>query len=349
MSTDTVINGKTWSTATADQQADASGSGYILIRTDGDPLKKTQKTELQSLGVQIQEFLGGGGSSEGDDEDYQQIYLCGYPKGSSLDPIRTLGYIDYADVYSSDLVIHDAVERLRARPVARHANTTNTFDSASVGGPSRFGAVGNFIANWTGIFSTRTEQPVYSMQANSVPVASEDEAVEVDVLLHHDITSEAQQEVVDKILAVDGLKELTTDDDSGIIRLKINENVLENIAQLDEVRVIHPVNERVLMANIARGLLGFPVQDKPSTANDPMTPPYSPLSASIFTSSSSSCRYQGRDQLVCVADTGFDKGSTIDVHQDFTDRVKALHPWGRTGATDDPDGHGTHVCGYGVH
>ncbi|KAK2050880.1 hypothetical protein LY76DRAFT_651878 [Colletotrichum caudatum] len=99
MSTDTVINGKSWSTATAYQQADTSGSGYILIRNDGDPLKKTQKNELQSLGVKIQEFLGSSGSSEGDDEDYQQIYLCGYPKGSSLDPIcpfyslRSVGHL----------------------------------------------------------------------------------------------------------------------------------------------------------------------------------------------------------------------------------------------------------------
>ncbi|KAK1963105.1 subtilisin-like protease [Colletotrichum sublineola] len=262
MSANTLINGKSWSTATADQQADASKSGYILIRTDGDPLRKTQKTELQSLGVQIHEFLGGGGCYGGDDEDYQQIYLCGYPKGHSLDSIRALGYIDYVDVYSSDLVIHDAVERLRARPV-------------------------------------------------------------VDVLLHHDISGETQHELIEKICNIEGLKNVTIDEESGIIRLNVEEGVLKSIADLDEVRVIHPVNERVLMANVTRRLLGFPVLDTSSTTN----------------------RDESRDQLVCVADTGFDKGSTTDVHRDFTGRVKALHSWGRKGSSDDPDGHGTHVCG----
>jgi hypothetical protein len=339
MSADVVINGKSWSTAAADQQADASGSGYILIRTDGDPLNKAQKTELKSLGVQIHEFLGGGGCCEGDDEDQQQIYLCGYPKGSSLDPIRALGYIDYADVYSSDLVIHDAVERLRARPVVHRANTN---------GPSHSDALSDFVvANHAGIISARTAPPVFYMQvANSpVHVASENKTVEVDVLLHHDIIGEVPQELIDRICAVEGLKELTTDEASGIIRLKIDENALEIIAKFDEVRVIHPVNERVLMSNIARRLLGLPVLETSSAINDTTTPPPSSPSSSF---SSSSCRYQGRDQLVCVADTGFDKGSTTDVHQAFTGRVKALHPWGRTGVTDDPDGHGTHVCGYGA-
>ncbi|KAK2013307.1 subtilisin-like protease [Colletotrichum eremochloae] len=279
MSANTLINGKSWSTATADQQADASESGYILIRTDGDPLRKTQKTELQSLGVQIHEFLG----------DYQQIYLCGYPKGRSLDSIRALGYIDYVDVYSSDLVIHDAMI-----------------------------------------------DPLHG--------ASRDRTVEVDVLLHHDINGETQHELIEKICNIEGLNNLTIDEDSGIIRLNVEEGVLKSIADLDEVRVIHPVNERVLMANIARRLLGFPVLDTSYTTNrDESTLPLSTPPTSVLFSSSSSCRYQGRDQLVCVADTGFDKGSTTDVHRDFTGRVEALHSWGRKGSSDDPDGHGTHI------
>jgi len=338
MATDVVINGKSWSTATADQQADASGSGYILIRTDGDPLNKAQKTELKSLGVQIHEFLGGGGCCEGDDDDQQQIYLCGYPKGSSLDPIRTLGYIDYADVYSSDLVIHEAVERLRARPVVHRANTN---------GPSYLDAPSDFVvANHAGVISARTAPPEFYMQVADSPVhvASEDETVEVDVLLHQDVIGEALQELIGKICAVEGLKELTTDETSGMVRLKIDEDALESIARFDEVRVIHPVNERVLMSNIARRLLGFPVLET-SSLNDTTTNPPSFPSSSF---SSSSCCYQGRGQLVCVADTGFDEGSTTDVHQAFTGRVKALYPWGRKGATDDPDGHGTHVCGYGA-
>ncbi|KDN60949.1 hypothetical protein CSUB01_07318 [Colletotrichum sublineola] len=339
MSANTLINGKSWSTATADQQADASKSGYILIRTDGDPLRKTQKTELQSLGVQIHEFLGGGGCYGGDDEDYQQIYLCGYPKGHSLDSIRALGYIDYVDVYSSDLVIHDAVERLRARPVVHRANTN---------GPLRPDAPDNLVVNYSDILSSRTAPTFRSTQEMIDPLhgVSRDRTVEVDVLLHHDISGETQHELIEKICNIEGLKNVTIDEESGIIRLNVEEGVLKSIADLDEVRVIHPVNERVLMANVTRRLLGFPVLDTSSTTNrDESTLPLSTPPTSVLFSSSSSCRYQGRDQLVCVADTGFDKGSTTDVHRDFTGRVKALHSWGRKGSSDDPDGHGTHVCG----
>ncbi len=47
---------------------------------------------------------------------------------------------------------------------------------------------------------------------------------------------------------------------------------------------------------------------------------------------------------MAVADTGFDKGSTEDVHPAFTGRVLKLYPLGKAIPTD-PDGHGTHVAG----
>ena len=53
--------------------------------------------------------------------------------------------------------------------------------------------------------------------------------------------------------------------------------------------------------------------------------------------------------MVAVADTGFDKGSTDDTHpafrNKFRSRVTQLYPLGRSRKSDDPDGHGTHVCG----
>lgn len=48
----------------------------------------------------------------------------------------------------------------------------------------------------------------------------------------------------------------------------------------------------------------------------------------------------GADQVVGVADTGID-----DVHEDFAGRIKKSFARGRTDLTDDPAGHGTHVCG----
>nr|KMM67516.1 kp-43 peptidase [Coccidioides posadasii RMSCC 3488] len=52
------------------------------------------------------------------------------------------------------------------------------------------------------------------------------------------------------------------------------------------------------------------------------------------------------DDVVAVADIGFDKGSTQDVHEAFTGRVKKLYPLGKStsGTTGHPDGHGTQVC-----
>ncbi|THC96005.1 hypothetical protein EYZ11_004504 [Aspergillus tanneri] len=55
--------------------------------------------------------------------------------------------------------------------------------------------------------------------------------------------------------------------------------------------------------------------------------------------------YEGQGQIVAVADTGFDKGSTVDTHPAFKGRVRQLHALGRHNKSDDPDGHGTHVCG----
>lgn len=323
MSTDAVINGKSWTTATADQQADTCTSGYILIRTTGDPLNKAQKRALKSLNVDLHQFHGGGGPGEHEDEDehQQQIYLCGYPKGGALNPLRSLDFIDFVDEYPNGLVIHDDVQRLRARPMTRRTNS----DGPSV-------SMASNSNNTSSGVSARMAEPVFHMQAAQEFVFV-DKTVEVDVLLHHDIGS-ISQALIDRICDVPGLKEFTTDDASpGVIRLRIDEDSLEQIATFDEVRVIHPVNERVLMANVARQILGLAhprsTDADPSSAAD--TPPL---------------RYQGRDQLVCVADTGFDRGSTTDVHDAFTGRVKSLHAWGRPGGSaNDPDGHGTHVCG----
>lgn len=53
----------------------------------------------------------------------------------------------------------------------------------------------------------------------------------------------------------------------------------------------------------------------------------------------------GSGEVVAVCDTGFDIGSTVDVHPAFSGRVKALYSIGRPGSADDTDGHGTHVAG----
>ena len=58
----------------------------------------------------------------------------------------------------------------------------------------------------------------------------------------------------------------------------------------------------------------------------------------------------GSGQIVAVADTGCDKGSTSDIHADFAGRVKAGYGWTNgayksSASWEDFDSHGTHVCG----
>ena len=54
---------------------------------------------------------------------------------------------------------------------------------------------------------------------------------------------------------------------------------------------------------------------------------------------------EGQGQTVAVCDTGFDKGSTTNVHAAFAGRVETLYALGRTNNPNDPNGHGTHVAG----
>ena len=46
-----------------------------------------------------------------------------------------------------------------------------------------------------------------------------------------------------------------------------------------------------------------------------------------------------------MCDTGFDKGSLTNVHPAFANRVQKLYALGRSGKSNDPHGHGTHVAG----
>ena len=58
----------------------------------------------------------------------------------------------------------------------------------------------------------------------------------------------------------------------------------------------------------------------------------------------------GAGQIVAVADTGLDKGSTSDIHADFSGRIVAGYGWSSGAYSSsyswgDEDSHGTHVCG----
>lgn len=103
------------------------------------------------------------------------------------------------------------------------------------------------------------------------------------------------------------------------VRMRIQDRYLDDIVAIDEVRYLAPAPVFRLYNNVARPI----------------------LNADVLINGTA---YQGAGQIVVVNDTGFDKGSTTNVHPAFTGRVTKLVALGRP-TSDDPDGHGTHVAG----
>ena len=139
----------------------------------------------------------------------------------------------------------------------------------------------------------------------------------VDVVLHRDVDpKKAAKQVAEAAhLAPAQLKV-----GHGKIRLVVKARRLQDLAALDEVRHIEEILPRKLHNSVARQVLRVPTTN-PAPGGE------------------------GAGEIVAVADTGFDKGSTTDVHPAFKGRVKKLYALGRPGRKDDPDGHGTHVAG----
>ncbi|MEV6004674.1 S8 family serine peptidase [Streptomyces griseomycini] len=141
----------------------------------------------------------------------------------------------------------------------------------------------------------------------------------VDVVLHDDVDPEA-----------DGVRERIADaagvstDDVQLLRNKARVTLpgdrIAALVGIDEVRQIDEVPQWVTYNSVARPIMNAAVQ----------------LNGTAFL---------GQGQVVAVADTGFDKGSTSDVHPAFAGRVAKLYALGRRDRADDPDGHGTHVAG----
>ena len=143
----------------------------------------------------------------------------------------------------------------------------------------------------------------------------------VDVVFHDDVEGTAASIVAD-VAAAAGLDPAVLHSSRGKIRITVEEGRLDRIAALDEVRHIEEVPRRQLFNNRARKIINAEVVVNDTT-------------------------FQGEGQVVAVADTGFDEGSTTNVHPAFSGRVAKLYALGRPkpARADDPDGHGTHVAG----
>jgi hypothetical protein len=141
----------------------------------------------------------------------------------------------------------------------------------------------------------------------------------VDVVLHGDVDA-ASAGLKKEIAAAARLSPKNLNMSRHKVRLQVQERYLDDLAAIDQVRQIEPVPGVKLFNNVAR-----PIMDAHVVLNG--------------------TTYAGKGEIVAVNDTGFDKGSTSNVHAAFTGRVLKLYPLGRPGSADDPEGHGTHVCG----
>ncbi len=117
------------------------------------------------------------------------------------------------------------------------------------------------------------------------------------------------------------IKSLSDSAHGGMMVVQADPNTAKSIASIPGVRWVEPRATPRLLNNVARGIMLV----------DPI---------------SSSSGLYGQGQIVAVADTGLDVGaSDPNLHADFQGRVKAAFALGRSGLTNDPNGHGTHVSG----
>ena len=105
------------------------------------------------------------------------------------------------------------------------------------------------------------------------------------------------------------------------IRAIVDRSRMRAVAAIDEVRHIEKVFPAGLSNDVAVTILGANLVHNGNP------------------------QFRGAGQVVAVCDTGFDTGSTTNVHSAFFGRVGNLYARGRTGSADDPHGHGTHVAG----
>ncbi|KAF7861497.1 hypothetical protein EAF04_008060 [Stromatinia cepivora] len=144
---------------------------------------------------------------------------------------------------------------------------------------------------------------------------------QVDIILHTDVTSHS---VIRNGIAK--AAQISAEDikgDGGKLTLTVQPEALPAIANLEGVRYIHEAHPPRPMNKVAREIIQG--------------------SAIINTK-----EYKGQGQVIAIADTGFDKGDIENVPPAFSGRVKKLYCLGRDSRSDDPTGHGTHVCGTAV-
>jgi serine protease AprX len=141
----------------------------------------------------------------------------------------------------------------------------------------------------------------------------------VDIVLHANVDPTA---VHDKVAAAARIDPADLKMSRHKTRLTVQAQHLADLAALDEVRHLEEVMPYKLYNDIARRILRLDIGNPVLTLG-----------------------FEGENQVIAIVDTGFDVGSTTNVHPAFQGRVARLYALGRPNNANDPNGHGTHVAG----
>ncbi len=147
----------------------------------------------------------------------------------------------------------------------------------------------------------------------------------VDLLLHEG-TKRSPAQLLDDLVqrAVVTGADAKAFPESNKIRVTVDGSVIGKLEQFDEVNRIEEAESIELANDFARKI----------------------MCADFILNGT---EFKGSGQIVAVADTGFDRGSSENdkMHPAFRGKIRELIAVGRkdTGLTNDPHGHGTHVCG----
>jgi serine protease AprX len=259
--------------------------------------------------------------------------------GVSLDPSSTTPMVaamgkasaaksDYILVQSTDQMTKEQLARLARLGAKVHEYVSDNTYLCGFKGTSlaRIRAL-PFVA-WAGVYDTAFKippdvRPLASPRAATIggfaPATATSRALhKVDVVFHKGIDPD-KPALRKKIAAAAHVNPDALEVSRNKVRMRVQDRYLDNVAALDEVRYMASAPVYRLYNNVARPI----------------------LNADVIVNGTS---YSGAGQIVVVNDTGFDKGSTSNVHPAFTGRVAKLVALGRS-TSDDPDGHGTHVAG----
>jgi hypothetical protein len=257
--------------------------------------------------------------------------------GVSLDPssstpkVVAMGkaaaaHSDYILVQSTESLTGEQLARLAATGAAVHEYVSDNTYLCGFKGTSLAKVRALPFVAWAGVYDNAFKIPptIRPLERSAtiggaMPTKSTSRALQkIDVVFHKNVDPR-KPALKKKIAAAARVSPDDLEMSQHKVRLRVQSRYLDDVAALDEVRYMAPAPVFRLYNNVARPILNADV-----VVNG--TP------------------YMGAGQLVVVNDTGFDKGSTTNVHPAFTGRVAKLVALGRP-TSNDPDGHGTHVAG----